>query len=885
MVIHCAYCGSKAVMQKSGLCLDCGQVSALESMEIQTQNLIDIESLQNVPNGEVCAGGDTDSVPTTLFPPEISNNIINEEKNLQTQFSPTAKINCEFCGSKAVMQKSGLCLDCGQVSNLKLETWDKPQSTVDPIADNHLNNSLPDSTSLDIDSRNQIDNDLKTSKITILKQEVNELDSDLSNLIEFINEQSFTLKPVETLSKPDLNVVELDITNSSHEVNNDESLKHPNLIEVLSSPELESTTPDISTASPELESTTLDISTASPELESTTLDISTASPELESTTLDISTASPELESTTPDISTASPELDITELDISTASPELDITELDISTANPVLESTTPDISTASPELDGDRQRVVTKKFDQYTHKSLIGIIDLEPCYGSLEKPGLFIISSPDKAIANSVLVQTIINNPFNKTALISIEDGNDVFNVSPDTGKKLFEIHQVGNLLLNIAHAKETKHLLKNIEEDIKHYSFLSVDFILINIYQNIFEKMSINELAATISRWQKWLIVNKKSCLWMVHGDEASNLINNKFITLNNLFNGLATLDFDISDIKYNIFFWHLTSSVNANIYLNLHFDNIKNELSVNKNAPLNLENSSKISINENEKIFVIKSPEYSEEVFPRHWEVVNSLDTIKDELNQNPSATVIFYINADINVNEAARNVLDLRKKVGRQVKIILREMEQCLRNSEEKLIINVGANLIIPHNISFLKFITQVYALQGTLFNRNIPNNLEDVHQIDLDTYGKSYLPLGDFLKQVSLLVDNAQKMQINSTLLRFRLNPSIPIEEIILLIKIKRNGDLLTVTENHLYLFLFQCDKSEITNALSHLILLPIEDLFYEQVFFSYIDEIRAELKLVALESYKSNQPVIDTQLMSKMHSAVDSNKPAHQTSLL
>ena len=802
-------------MQKSGLCLDCGQVSALESMEIQTQNLIDIDSLQNVPNGEVCAGGDTDSVPTTLFPPEISNNIINEEKNLQTQFSPTAKINCEFCGSKAVMQKSGLCLDCGQVSNLKLETWDKPQSTVDPIADNHLNNSLPDSTSLDIDSRNQIDNDLKTSKITILKQEVNELDSDLSNLIEFINEQSFTLKPVETLSKPDLNVVELDITNSSHEVNNDESLKHPNLIEVLSSPELESTTPDISTAS----------------------------------------------------------------------PELDITELDISTANPVLESTTPDISTASPELDGDRPRVVTKKFDQYTHKSLIGIIDLEPCYGSLEKPGLFIISSPDKAIANSVLVQTIINNPFNKTALISIEDGNDVFNVSPDTGKKLFEIHQVGNLLLNIAHAKETKHLLKNIEEDIKHYSFLSVDFILINIYQNIFEKMSINELAATISRWQKWLIVNKKSCLWMVHGDEASNLINNKFITLNNLFNGLATLDFDISDIKYNIFFWHLTSSVNANIYLNLHFDNIKNELSVNKNAPLNLENSSKISINENEKIFVIKSPEYSEEVFPRHWEVVNSLDTIKDELNQNPSATVIFYINADINVNETARNVLDLRKKVGRQVKIILREMEQCLRNSEEKLIINVGANLIIPHNISFLKFITQVYALQGTLFNRNIPNNLEDVHQIDLDTYGKSYLPLGDFLKQVSLLVDNAQKMQINSTLLRFRLNPSIPIEEIILLIKIKRNGDLLTVTENHLYLFLFQCDKSEITNALSHLILLPIEDLFYEQVFFSYIDEIRAELKLVALESYKSNQPVIDTQLMSKMHSAVDSNKPAHPTSLL
>ncbi len=196
---------------------------------------------------------------------------------------------------------------------------------------------------------------------------------------------------------------------------------------------------------------------------------------------------------------------------------------------------------------------------------------------------------------------------------------------------------------------------------------------------------------------------------------------------------------------------------------------------------------------------------------------------------------------------MNAIAEKVLELRKHGGMQLKIILHETEHCLRNIEEKFILNAGANLIVPHEVTFLRFETIVYSVQSSYFIRNVPNKIEDIYQINLNNYGKGYLPLDDFISQVTSLDDSAQRIAINPSLIKLTLNRAIPIEEISALIKIVRRGDIFTFTDNYLYLFLFQCEQFEVRKALSHLIALPIEDLFLEHEFFSYIDEIRNEIR--------------------------------------
>ncbi|WP_432746011.1 BcsE family c-di-GMP-binding protein [Methylobacter sp. G7] len=223
-------------------------------------------------------------------------------------------------------------------------------------------------------------------------------------------------------------------------------------------------------------------------------------------------------------------------------------------------------------------------------ESLIGIKKLDPCYGSIEKHGLFVITVPLFSLAKSILIQTIIHNPYIKTALISFEERNGLFNVPPEINKKLFVIYDMGNLLLNVVCIKDGKHLFSGIKQDMEEKAFASVDLVLINIEQDIIMSTTDAELAAILSSWQSWFIQHNKTCVWIVHGGMASGFVKNKFLNLSNLFNGLASIEFDASEIKYEVIFWYLYSSMQSTILLNLQFDEINHEISVTESNELPL-------------------------------------------------------------------------------------------------------------------------------------------------------------------------------------------------------------------------------------------------------------------------------------------------------
>lgn len=482
--------------------------------------------------------------------------------------------------------------------------------------------------------------------------------------------------------------------------------------------------------------------------------------------------------------------------------------------------------------------------------SSIGIIDLEKKFSSLEKPGLFVLSAPTLLMARSIIVETILNNISNKTALLSFEDRSDVFNITPEKTSILLTAYRAEKLSLNFIYVEEHKDFFNKIKHDIAGKKFAAYDLIVIDIYQDIFLSMPEMDLAFLLSSWQSWFLSQRKICLWLVYGDQASDVINKKFSKFNNLFNGLSVIDYNNSEVRYDIVFWHLKNTVQANISLKLQFDDDNLQLSVDKyNNP-----SSQVTLMSpltgQETTLVLKPINSFDEIFPRKWQVVSNFDEIDKIIDHDSVATLIIYITESINISEIAHQILEIRKKGGRQLKIILREMVQRLRNSDEKLLVNLGANIVVPQAVDFLKFISMVYALQGTYFTRSIPDNIEELEQINLDTYAKGNLKINDFIDQTKGLVDYAQKMEINSSLLKFTLNEAVPIEEIYNLINIKRNGDIYTHCNNYLYLFLYQCEMAAITNALAHLFTLPYEDLFLEQDFFTYTDEIRHELKLMA-----------------------------------
>lgn len=502
---------------------------------------------------------------------------------------------------------------------------------------------------------------------------------------------------------------------------------------------------------------------------------------------------------------------------------------------------------------------------------LIGIRGLDSCYGAIDLPGLFVVTAPSFSFAKSVLLQTVIHNPNTKTALVSFEERSRLFNVQPEINQKIFNIYDSGNLLLNVVRMRDSKDLFRKIRRNMEKEIFGAVGLILIDIDQEVFKSVTNDELSAILLIWQSWLIQHKKTCIWVVHGDMAGGFIKDKFLKSNHILNGLANIEIDVFKIKYELAFWHLCSSVQANVFLDLLFDEANNLISVaeaNQLKPDIKKNTLTLSQVSNH-VVVVKSEDAVHEIFPRKWEVIHSFDILDNLIiGDSGGATIIVYIDTNMDVSFLAAYVISLRRNHGGGLKIILRETEPCLRSIEEKFVINSGANLVVPYNVSFSRFIAIVYAIQGSYLIRDFPNKIEDVFQVNLNRYGKGYLTIVDFVGQVKTLVDCAEQMQIAPSLLKLSLNKAIPIDEIITQIKINRSGDIFTYTKSYLYLFLFQCEQGEIKNLLSQLFLLPIADLFLEEKLFLYGDEIRNELINISAEKYDQQetsehfQPVIN-----------------------
>ncbi|MCK9397975.1 MAG: hypothetical protein M0Q44_20595, partial [Methylobacter sp.] len=436
---------------------------------------------------------------------------------------------------------------------------------------------------------------------------------------------------------------------------------------------------------------------------------------------------------------------------------------------------------------------------------LIGIKNLAADYGSIDMPGLFVMAVPTFSLATSVLLQTAVNNPGTKTALISFTKESGLFSTTPEMNQKLFDIYNAGNLLLNIVSIADGKHLFNKIMGEFEKKSFISVELVLIDISQDIFTRVADDELPTILLAWQSWFIRHNKTCVWVVHGGASASYLKNKFLKLNNLFNGLANIVSDGYGIRYEVVFWHLRSAIQTNVSLDISLHEANNEISVNEsNGFIPDKKNTAISLEPGNRILVVKSERELQETLPPEWEVLNSLGELKGADTGNiATATIIIYINSRVDINLTANKIIGLRKDNGGWIKIILREMEPCIRAWEERLIIGSGANLIVPYGVAFLRFLSIVYALQGVYLIRNIQDGLEDISQVNPNGYGKNYLQLDDFVRQAISLAGSAQRMEIDASLIKLTLNSAIPVEEIAGLLKIKRTGDIFTFAKDYLY----------------------------------------------------------------------------------
>ncbi|WP_413723558.1 cellulose biosynthesis protein BcsE [Sodalis sp. RH24] len=210
--------------------------------------------------------------------------------------------------------------------------------------------------------------------------------------------------------------------------------------------------------------------------------------------------------------------------------------------------------------------------------------------------------------------------------------------------------------------------------------------------------------------------------------------------------------------------------------------------------------------------------------------------------------AATLIFALSANDQIETLARQIHLLRIRRGNALKIVVREMYPALRYIDQRLLQACGANLIVPHAARLSSFLTLLDDIQQGTFNRYVPENIELLLQGRLPDRHKGFLPLPVFCEVMqSILGQPTLAVETRGVLLALRPVGGISPQQAMSLCHLRRDGDVLTLTDSHLYLFLSNCQTSDVDSVLNFLFSLPAADMFQNRTLWYQDNAIQAEVR--------------------------------------
>ncbi|MBV6819716.1 cellulose biosynthesis protein BcsE [Rahnella sp. PD12R] len=231
--------------------------------------------------------------------------------------------------------------------------------------------------------------------------------------------------------------------------------------------------------------------------------------------------------------------------------------------------------------------------------------------------------------------------------------------------------------------------------------------------------------------------------------------------------------------------------------------------------------------------------------------WFLFDSNEELAERAAHARSATVIFALSGNDAVEVMARQIHRLRMQRGTGLKIVVREMNSSLRYVDQRLLQACGANLVVPHAARLSNFLTLLDDLQNLTFTRHVQDDIEILLNSRLPTHHKGYLPLPVFCSVMNDIWNHASlATESRGLLISLRPAAGISPQQAMSLCSLRRDGDILTVTERHLYLFLSNCQVSDVENVLAFLFNLPVKDVFTSQTFWSQELDIQTEVRRLA-----------------------------------
>lgn len=404
---------------------------------------------------------------------------------------------------------------------------------------------------------------------------------------------------------------------------------------------------------------------------------------------------------------------------------------------------------------------------------------------------------------------------------------------SRDLVKSIPDEYGPGHLTLFDLPPMSARRLIQALRQDVPRVRDGEQAFWLVRVPLKDLDERQATLLAQWCARVQHWL--RSVGSTLLVVGDTPSPALLDILIRHNDNLSGLAQVYIGQGARHLLVHFWSNEAGVSGPHDFLLLDDGAGFRVSA-------LPDDDRAAPTTNDQRQVLaETAVLNDEAPPPQWQLFDDPDALLERGMDAQAATLIFALGSPDEVNALATRLYQLRSHCGRSVKLVVREVLQGLRQHEEQLLLDSGANLIVPMGTPFLRFLTLVRSLQGQRWQRPLATEpsslLTRLHPLQV----RGSLSPRAFAAAVKKMTDNTVGTEVRHQLLRLQplstLNPSVVLQQM----QLRRYGDIACIAGDSLYLFLFACNPSQVESALRNVFRLPWQDVIvgYESVMPSQV----------------------------------------------
>ncbi|HEY1845807.1 MAG TPA: cellulose biosynthesis protein BcsE [Buttiauxella sp.] len=457
-----------------------------------------------------------------------------------------------------------------------------------------------------------------------------------------------------------------------------------------------------------------------------------------------------------------------------------------------------------------------------------------------------------------LLNQTIaVQNSQAKTAVITMGD-------SPKEIVKLDDDH--GPEKIRTFSMPISKNSLKFLRRDLMCNVNPENYFFILLAADNAWENISAEELHKWLQNISKWTRRYKCTLLFLNPGnnsDKQRSLLVGEYQTLS----GLASLRYEGDIHRYDVAFWFNEKGVSAQQQLELNWLNDSWQLVESTETVLQPRSDEKQILSH---ISILEgAPPLSE-----YWQTFDSNDALFEAARTAQAATIIFSLSKNNQIDSIARQIHTLRRQRGSSLKLIVRESITSLRATDERLLLGCGATLIVPWNAPLSRSLTMIESVQGQQFSRHVPEDINVLINQMQPLKKRGYQPWEEFCHAVASLLNNTLLPQDSKgVMVALRPVPGLRAEQALTLCRTNRMGDIVTISDNRVTLFLSFCRINDLDTALNHIFPLPVGDIFSNRMVWYEDNQIAAEIvQMQAMNPEKWTKPLAVSVEISEARNA-------------